>query len=125
PKSGRLLRLPTPPQRVTAVAHTSEGKKLAVGCDDGLIHLWDLAGDALSPTVLRGHTLGVRQLAFSSDGSRLASTGADATIRLWSVTTAKETAVVRAIASTMVVFSADSKTLATAGDDGQSRVWDA
>jgi WD40 repeat protein/transcriptional regulator with XRE-family HTH domain len=60
----------------------SPGGKLASGCQDGAIHLWDLR---TSKHLARLHTPGGRVLAltWSADGRLLASGGPDAIIRLW------------------------------------------
>jgi RNA polymerase sigma factor (sigma-70 family) len=77
----------------SAVAISPDGKLLAA-CyrDDGVIRFWDLArGEEVR--VLKGHPHGVRSLAFSPDGARLASGGAegDGSLRLWDLTTGNAT----------------------------------
>jgi WD40 repeat protein/tRNA A-37 threonylcarbamoyl transferase component Bud32 len=57
------------------------GGRLAAGCDDGAVRLWDSAGTAL--LALPGHTEAVHAIAFSQDGHRLASAGDDGTIKVW------------------------------------------
>jgi WD40 repeat protein len=55
---------------------------LASGSDDKTVRLWDLK-TGRERAIYRGHTAGVLGLAFSPDGTRLASTSKDRSIKLW------------------------------------------
>jgi WD40 repeat protein len=60
------------------------GGVLASGSADATIILWNVA--SFQPrAVLLGHSRGVRALAFSPNGDRLASAGADGSVRVWDV----------------------------------------
>ena len=63
---------------------------------DNTARLWDASSPNKLP-VLRGHEREVTSIAFSPDGSRIASAGAlyDNTVRLWDTATGDELAVLR------------------------------
>jgi WD40 repeat protein len=67
---------------VYGVAFSRDGSRLAAGCADDTIRLWDL-GTRVEVAELRGHQAYVHALVFSPDGSRLISCSGDHTVRLW------------------------------------------
>ena len=71
---------------VGCLAFDRTGRVLASasGGPNPKIILWNVPGFQRR-AVLQGHTDGVRALAFSPDGSRLASGGADGSLRIWDV----------------------------------------
>jgi WD40 repeat protein/predicted Ser/Thr protein kinase len=78
--------------------------------------------------VLTGHQGTVRGVAFSPDGSRLASVAQDHTLRLVEAATGRTIAVAEGQQGgsvDVVGFSPDGRRLASCGDDGTVRLWDA
>jgi hypothetical protein len=75
-----LLRTLPVGGQVNALAALPDGR-LACGCNDGSIRLWDPASGSCS-AIFEGHQYAVMALAVLADG-RLASGSDDQTIRLW------------------------------------------
>jgi eukaryotic-like serine/threonine-protein kinase len=90
----------------------------------GPVRLWNLAKGTLT-TELPG-TQGAQGVAFSHDGTRLATCHeGDWSVRLWGIADRRLLHEFRGHASGVfsVVFSRDGQTLISAGDDGTIRFW--
>jgi WD40 repeat protein/serine/threonine protein kinase len=78
------------------------------------------------PDRLRGHTGPVQSVAFSPDGTTLASASQDYTVKLWNVKDRQELATLKGHTNqvTSVAFSPDGKALASTSVDKTVRLWD-
>jgi WD40 repeat protein len=97
------------------------------------LHLWDSeTGKEIRPFI--GHTHAICSVAFSPDGHRVLSGGADGTIRLWEVATGKELhrfekfqvwlpVEGRNISFVYAVFAPDGHYAVSGGIDGIVRLW--
>jgi hypothetical protein len=87
-RTGTLVRRLRAAERfddITAVVFHPDGKRLAVGNDEGGVSVWDV-GTGNPTLAFSGHVGAVTGLAFSRDGARLLSTSADGTALLWDMT---------------------------------------
>lgn len=118
---------------VYSVALSADGTKLAGGscgeqdtagsCAAGEIRLWDVA-TAQQIMVLQGHASWVVGLAFSPDGTMLASGAQDGTVRLWEVATSREVQMLLAPGQVRsVAFSPDGALVAAGLGDGSVHLW--
>ncbi|MDV6030459.1 MAG: WD40 repeat domain-containing protein [Phycisphaera sp. RhM] len=81
---------------------------------------------AMEPTVLLGHTDAVYDVAFSPDGTLLASGSYDNTVKVWRVADAELVATLKGHTEQVfrLAFSADGTSLASCGGDSQTFVWE-
>jgi WD40 repeat protein len=84
------------------------------------------SGDGMVLRVLRGHSRSVQAVAFSPDGTLLATASADRTARLWDVQTGTTRTTLTGHTSSVlgIAFSPDGTLLATASHDQSARIWD-
>jgi WD40 repeat protein/tRNA A-37 threonylcarbamoyl transferase component Bud32 len=112
--------------RVTAVAYSPDGTRLASAAGDETIKVWD-ACSAGEIATLRGHTKGATSVVYSPDGRHLASASEDNTVKVWDVRSGAELATLRGHTRGVlsVVYSPDGTRLASASGDYTVKLWDA
>jgi WD40 repeat protein len=115
-----------------ASALTPDGRRMAVGAKlSGSLFVYDPATARTIASHGSAHASPVSAMAFSSDGSRLATADAEGTIKIWAdleKLSAKSTALLTLKGHqgpiSSVGFSSDGKRLVTTSSDQTARVWD-
>ena len=127
----------SPRNKILALGWSPDGKALASGGEDKQIQVWGMQREkatffaswfarSRSQFIYRGHFGRVNDLAWSPDGSRIASVGSDKTLQVWDTITGRKYFIHRNPSSTLtcVAWSYDGRYLATGGNDKLIQVWD-
>lgn len=120
-RTGVVSTQRTASDRLFGALAVDETQGLAVTAGNDALTLWSLRDDGLSRTLV-GHENFVYQVAYSPDGSILATGGWDRTVRLWDPCTGEQLAALPVNSIVWnVAFSADGTELVGAGFDS---AWD-
>jgi WD40 repeat protein len=126
-----------------SVVYSPDGTRLASASYNNMVMLWDsrsgaqiaeivaqwpVQADGLSKppiATLLGHTGLARSVAYSPDGTRLASSSSDNSVKVWDARTYVEIATLRghSAAVTAVAYSPDGSRLVSASQDKTVKVW--
>jgi WD40 repeat protein len=109
-----------------SLAFSPDGQRLAAGCADNSIKVWDTA-TGQEVLNLQGHTSLVRFLAFRSDGQQLLSGSLDGTVKVWQVSSGKELLSCKGDTGgiTNAAFTPDRERIVSGSDKGIVKFWDA
>jgi WD40 repeat protein len=131
PATGQFVRRLDIPHLSTAFS--PDGKRLVTGGGHvpesrGLVVLWD-PQSGKKVRLLGRHAGWVNAVAFSRDGTLVASASTDGVVKVWEVATARQRFAFRGSASgtgetNRLAFSPDSRRLAAAGPGHSVRIWD-
>lgn len=107
---------------ISKLAFSADSKLVAAASDNGVATVLQAAdGNVLHS--FRGHAGSVHDVRIHSAANKIATAGADGTIRIWRPTPAATALVGHTLPATAIVGSADGKLIATAGDDKQALVF--
>ncbi len=109
---------------VRSVAWSPDGGVIAVG---GALGIWLYTPELEDIGLLKGHTKAVYGLAFSPDGTRLASASHDMTVRIWDIETQSELHAMTGHTglTVAVAWSPDGSMVASGAYDHTVRLWNA
>jgi WD40 repeat protein len=112
---------------VSSVGFSPSGDFIAAGHGNGTLKLWDASTGQPAAPFPRGHTDGVRGMAFDSQSNRLVSASADTTVRVWAIQNGAELANYRGHTKevTCVAMSGDGKLIASGSEDKTLKLWNA
>jgi len=126
-----LEDLASPPRRLSDLHAPSclefapEGQSLYTSFDQESIFVWSMPSAPHPRTPLAGHAREVWSVAFSPDGSLLATGGDDNQIKLWDVASGAELAAIEAHSATVsgLAFATGGRELASVSLDGSWKLW--
>jgi len=123
------------PSAVFALAFSPDGARLAAASADGTVRVWELATSQVSLALSINITpppdtftiFNIHDVAFSPNGTRLATVGPDKTAKVWDAVTGEElfTLAGHKEAILALAYSPDGTRIATASYDATTKVWDA
>ena len=116
---------------IRAITFSPDGTKIAAGCEDKLLFVWDVESGELVKKV-NAHAQPVYDVSFSPDGKTIATCCGDWTeakpgrVKLWKADSLTEIARLdgHEVAVRSAVFDPDGSRLASVSEDGVIRIWD-
>ncbi|MEO0768761.1 MAG: caspase family protein [Cyanobacteria bacterium J06649_4] len=130
---GTLIRsittIPNSSDYGSAISFSPDSQQIAIAHMEGKITLWQTPWDQTDPApvrTLQAHTALVTAVAFSPDGTTLATAGRDEVIKLWNVADGQliQTLTGHTGWTNAVSWSPDGRQLASGGEDKKLKIWE-
>jgi WD40 repeat protein/DNA-binding SARP family transcriptional activator len=123
--TGQVVTETTPVPSPYATSFDPRGSRLVVASGSAPVAVVVDAGSGEPRYSLEGHRTGLRDVAWSPDGSRIATTGSDGGGKVFDAETgAQQTALSGQVSALQSVdWSSDSMRIVATSDDGSARVW--
>ncbi|OQE07888.1 hypothetical protein PENFLA_c154G04290 [Penicillium flavigenum] len=127
---------------VSSIAWSQDGSRLASASDDKTVRIWDPATGQCAlileghsgpdpatgqcASILEGHSGSVNSIAWSQDGSRLASASYDNKVKIWDPATGQCALTLEGHSGPVnsIAWSQDGSRLASASYDNKVKIWD-
>ena len=107
---------------LSTVAFRLDGKQIAFGGADGIVHIAD-TGTGVVTRGLRGHTDWITAISFAANGEQLLSVGVDKVVRVFELGKASANSSGHAMAIRAIAVSRDGSRIATGSDDRTVKIW--
>lgn len=123
----QVMALSEHSQRVSALAFSPDGTRLASGDAEGTLIFWELESGEILASVDAAHGGTIEALAYHPDGSVLVSAGRDALIRRWDAvqfSTIGEPLAEHSARVTSLAFSPDGSMMISGSYDESLLLWD-
>lgn len=122
--SGQVACFPVG-REIHAVALSPDGKRCAIGLQDGTVQIWDLAL-SVAILVLKGHKNRVNDVSYSVDNVHVATASADKLVKIWNVANGRceVTFFGHLLYVAAVSFADDALRVASGSWDKSVCVWD-
>ncbi|QRW00940.1 hypothetical protein RhiJN_28958 [Ceratobasidium sp. AG-Ba] len=107
---------------------SADGTRIAVGCGDGIVKLWDARTGQQVGEPLHGHTHSVFSVGYSPDGAYIVSGSSDETVRIWDARTGQQVGEPLHGHTHWVLsvgYSPDGAYIVSGSEDKTVRIWDA
>ncbi|GHO86651.1 serine/threonine-protein kinase [Dictyobacter formicarum] len=114
---------------INSIAWSSANDNLVLGYDEPCVEVIHLTQQHSwkREAIYRGHQAAIKKVAWSPDGTQIASASADKTVQIWEAATGKRNQIYHGHTETVYTldWSPDGQSIVSASADGTIQIWDA
>ncbi len=112
------------PGYMMSLAWSDDGQKLAGGCSDGKIFLWNMNDLDEPPRIIEAHQASTVDVIFNHRGDRILSYGWDGNSRLWDLQSGKMLVGAEGMRFASTAFTPDDKRIGFHGNWKEFGIWE-